>query len=88
MTMKKFALAFAAVASLGLAALTPSAASAGGFHHHGHHHGFHGHFHHGFHGGPRVFIGGPVYAGGYGCTVRRLVPTPHGLRWRWVNRCY
>ncbi|MGX9393180.1 sulfur globule protein precursor [Nitrobacteraceae bacterium UC4446_H13] len=74
--MKKFALAFAAVASLGLAALAPSTASAGGFHHHG------------FHGGPRVYIGGPVYAGGYGCTVRRLVPTPHGLRWRWVNRCY
>ncbi|MBN8984688.1 MAG: sulfur globule protein precursor [Rhizobiales bacterium] len=85
--MKKFALAFAAVAALGLATLAPSTASAGG--HHGfHHHGFRGHFHHGFHGGPRVFIGGPVYAGGYGCTVRRLVPTPYGLRWRWVNRCY
>lgn len=88
--MKTFALAFAAAAALGLAALAPSSASAGGFHRHGgfHHHGFHGHFHHGFHGGPRVYIGGPVYAGGYGCTVRRLVPTPHGLRWRWMNRCY
>ncbi|MGB3488829.1 MAG: sulfur globule protein precursor [Xanthobacteraceae bacterium] len=88
MTMKKFAPAFAAVAALAFAALAPSTASAGGHHHGFHHHGFHGHFHHGFHGGPRVFIGGPVYAGGYGCTVRRLVPTPHGLRWRWVNRCY
>lgn len=82
--MKKFALAFAAIASLGLAALAPSTASAGGYHHHG----FHRHFHHRFHGGPRFFIGGPVYAAGYGCTVRRLVPTPYGLRWRWVNRCY
>jgi hypothetical protein len=33
-----------------------------------------------------------VYYGGYGygyggCYVRRLVPTPWGLRWRLVNVC-
>lgn len=82
---KTFALALVAAASLGFATLTPGTASAGGFghHHFGHHHGFHGHF--GFHG-PRIYIAGPAYD--EGCTVRRLVPTPSGLRWRWVNRCY
>ncbi|MDU3040629.1 MAG: sulfur globule protein precursor, partial [Bradyrhizobium sp.] len=39
--------------------------------------------------GPRVFVGGPVYSYGYGgCYVRRVVPTPWGPRWRWINRCY
>lgn len=64
-------------------------------------HGFHGgrHFHGGGHGwhrghrrGPHFYFGGPAYYGAYGayagCTVRRLVPTPWGMRWRWVNRCY
>ena len=42
-------------------------------------------------GGPRFFVGGPAYYGGYGyggCYVRRLVPTPWGPRWRLINRCY
>ena len=72
----------AVAAALGAAALAPTSASAHGWHHGGwHHHGW---------GGPRVFIGGPAYfAGGYGgCYVRRLVPTPWGVRWRVVNRCY
>jgi len=83
--LRKFSLVAAAAAALGAAAMAPTSASAGGWHHHG---GWHRHHHH--HGwGPRVFIGGPAYYGGYGgCYVRRLVPTPWGPRWRLVNRCY
>jgi hypothetical protein len=79
--LRKLLLVAAAAASLGAAAMAPTSASAHGWrHHHHHHHGF----------GPRVIIGGPAYyAGGYGgCYVRRLVPTPFGLRWRLVNRCF
>ena len=78
---RKLSLVVAAAASLGAATLAPTSASAHGWRdHHHHHHGF----------GPRVIIGGPAYyAGGYGgCYVRRLVPTPFGLRWRLVNRCF
>ncbi len=77
---RKLALAFVAAASLGAAALTPSAASAHGWKHHhhfGHHHGYYGH---GFRVG---------YVGiGPGCYVTRRVMTPYGLRWRTVNVCY
>jgi hypothetical protein len=79
--LRKFSLVAVAAASLGVAALVPTSASAWG----GWHHGW------GW-GGPRVFIGGPAYYGygyGYGgCYVRRLVPTPWGPRWRLINRCY
>ena len=79
--LRKLSLVAAAAASLGAAALAPTAASAHGWHHGG----WHPHW-----GGPRVIIGGPAYYGGGfgGCYVRRLVPTPFGLRWRLVNRCY
>jgi len=84
--LRKLALTLVAAASLGAAALAPTSASAwygGG--------GWHGGWHHGWGwGGPRFFVGGPVYyGGGYGgCYVRRLVPTPWGPRWRLINRCY
>ena len=81
--LRKFSLVAIAAASLGVAALAPTSASAWGY-------GYHGGWHHGF-WGPRVFVGGPAYVGGYGyggCYVRRLVPTPWGPRWRLVNRCY
>jgi hypothetical protein len=79
--LRKLSLVAVAAASLGLAALAPTSASAFGGH------GWHGG---GWHGGPRFFVGGPGYYGyGYGgCYVRRLVPTPWGPRWRLVNRCY
>jgi hypothetical protein len=80
--LRKLALTLVAAASLAAAALAPTSASAfhGGWHGGGWHHGW---------GGPRFFVGGPVYYGGYGgCYVRRLVPTPWGPRWRLVNRCY
>jgi hypothetical protein len=81
--LRKLSLALVAAVSLGAAALAPTSASAWG--------GPHGGWHHGW-GGPRVFVGGPVfyaYNYGYGgCYVRRLVPTPRGPRWRLINRCY
>jgi hypothetical protein len=86
---RKLSLVAIAAASLGVAALAPTSASAwggGG--------GWHGGWHRGW-GGPRVYVGGPVYyrgpaySYGYGgCYVRQLVPTPWGPRWRLVNRCY
>ena len=81
--LRKLSLVAVAAASLGVAALAPTSASAWG--------GWHGGWHHGWGwGGPRVFVGGPaVYGYGYGgCYVRRLVPTPWGPRWRLINRCY
>jgi hypothetical protein len=77
---RKLALAVVAAASLGAAALTPSAASAHGWGWHGGHH-----HHHGFYG-PGFRVG---YVGvGPGCYVTRRVMTPYGLRWRTVNVCY
>jgi len=70
---RKTILAFAAVASLGAAALIPTAASA---HWHG---GWHGHF-----WGPRIYVG-PAYDP---CLRRQWVATPYGPRLRWVNICY
>lgn len=87
--LRKFALALVATASLGLAAMMPTAASAGGHHHHHHGHHHHGHHHHGHHHHHGWHHHGHrFYVGGGGCMVRRLVPTPWGPRWRWVNRCY
>ena len=91
--LRKLSLVAVAAASLGVAALAPTSASAWGGH------GWGGGWHHGWHGGwggPRFYVGGPGYYGygayagyGYGgCYVRRLVPTPWGPRWRLVNRCY
>jgi hypothetical protein len=85
--LRKLALTLVAAASLGAAALAPTSASAwygGGWHGGGWHGGWHG----GGWGGPRFFVGGPVYYGYGGCYVRRLVPTPWGPRWRLVSRCY
>jgi hypothetical protein len=86
--LRKLSLALVAAVSLGAAALAPTSASAwGGGSHSG---GWHGGWHRGW-GGPRFFVGGPVYGynNGYGgCYVQRLVPTPFGPRWRLINRCY
>jgi hypothetical protein len=82
--LRKFGLVVVAAASLGAAALAPTSASAwhgGGWHGGGWHRGW---------SGPRLFVGGPAYVGGYGtsgCYVRGLVPTPWGPRWRLINRC-
>ena len=93
--LRKLSLVAVAAASLGVAALAPTSASAWGGHGWGGG-GWHGGWRGGGWGGPRFFVGGPVYYGygayagdGYGgCYVRRLVPTPWGPRWRLINRCY
>ena len=87
---RKFALVAAAALALGVASLSPTAASAQGHHHGGGHHG--GHHGGGWHGGHRRHYGSygfyaPGYGGG-GCLVRRVVPTPYGPRLRTINRCY
>jgi hypothetical protein len=76
--LRKLSLVVVAAASLGVAALAPTSASAWGGR------GWHG----GGWGGPRFYVGGPAYYGYGGCYVRQLVPTPWGPRWRLVNRCY
>jgi hypothetical protein len=84
--LRKLGFAIVAAASLGVAALAPTSASAFAGHG-GWHSGWHGGgWHRGFGwGGPGLYVGGPYYGG---CWVRRLVPTPWGPRWRVVNRCY
>ncbi|MEW6452238.1 MAG: hypothetical protein AB1490_16390 [Pseudomonadota bacterium] len=83
--IRKFIFAVAATVALGAATLSVSSAPASawgfkGFHHH--------HFHGGFWRGGYRFVG-PVGLVGYNtCYAKRLVSTPWGLRWRWVNVCY
>ena len=76
--LRKLSLVAIAAAALGAAALAPTSASAWG-----------GGWHRGW-GGPRIVIGGGGFYGhGHGgCYVRRAVPTPWGVQWRLVNRCY
>jgi len=80
---RKLVLALGASAVIGAAALSPTAASAGGWHgHHGWHHGWHHRWHHGF----RVGFYTPGYYGD--CyIVRRVVWTPYGKRIRRVEVC-
>lgn len=79
---RKLAIALAGTAALGAAALAPTSASAGGGHH-----GHHG-WHHGWHGGFGVGFYAPAYYAGSDCyTVKRLVDTPVGPRWRRVTVC-
>ena len=78
--LRKTIIALAASATLGVAALAPSSASAWGGRG-----GWYGGWHGGWHGpGLRVYAG-PVYGG---CMVRNWVYTPYGPMPRWVNRCY
>lgn len=87
--LRKLSLVAVAAASLGVAALAPTSASAGDGHgwHGG---GWHGGSHRDWRwGGRRVVVAGAPYSYGYaGCYVRRLVPTPWGPRWRLINRCF
>jgi hypothetical protein len=74
--LRKTLLVAAAAASLGLVALAPTSASAGGWH--GHRHGFHGGWH-----------GFKVYSGyGYNsCYRKRVFYTDYGPVVKWVNVC-
>ena len=82
---RKLALAIAASAALGAAALSPTAALAHGWGHHWGHGWGHGHGY-GFGFSPVIVSGG--YADDSGCYVQRRVRTPYGIRWRTVNVCY
>jgi len=76
---RKLTLALFAAASLGAAALAPTAASASPYwlpHHH-HSHGL----------GLGFIVGGGYGYGGEGCYRTRLVPTKFGYRYRVVNVC-
>ena len=81
--LRKLSLVAVAAASLGVAALAPTSASAWG-----------GGWHGGWHGAAGVGAAALLRRRsrlryGYGgCYVRQLVPTPWGPRWRLVNRCY
>jgi hypothetical protein len=82
---RKLALGLVAAASLGAAAIAPTAASAwdGGPHHRGYdnyrpYHGF---------GMNRGWHRSHAYFGPRGCIQQRLVPTPYGPRYRTVNVC-
>jgi hypothetical protein len=76
---RKLVLALGASAVIGAAALSPTAASAHGWHHHGWHHGWH----HGF----RVGFFAPPYL--RDCHIeRRVVWTRWGKRIRRVEVCY
>ena len=75
---RKVTFALVAAASLGVAALSTTSASAMPLIWPHHHHHWH----------PGVGIGLGFLAGGYaGCYQQRLVPTPFGYRWRTVNVC-
>ena len=80
--LRKLTLAIAAAASLGVMALAPTSASAGGFIWPT----FHPHHHHPW--GPGFGIGIGYVGGGYdGCYQTRRVFTPYGVVFRTVNVC-
>jgi len=83
---RKLILALGATAALGAAALAPTSASA--FPHGGHGWG-HGHGHWGHHWrGPGFGFYAPTVVVGDTCyRIKRLVPTPRGMRWRRVTVC-
>jgi hypothetical protein len=75
---RKLILAVAATATLGAAALAPTAASAHP----------HAHWGHWGHWGRGFGIYAPTYVAAPDCyLVKRLVETPYGLRWRRVTVC-
>ena len=76
--LRKVTLGLIAAASIGAAALAPTAASAGGFHHH--------HWGHG-HGYGLGFGGLYINTGISDCYQQQWVQTPRGMRLRTVNVC-
>ena len=84
---RKLALGLVAAASLGAAAIAPTAASAwdGGSHHrdrgYDHYRPYHGF------GMNRGWHRSHAHFGPRGCIQQRLVPTPYGPRYRTVNVC-
>ncbi len=79
--IRKFAIAFAAVATVGVASLASTAPAAAGWKGHHHHH-WHGHKHWG-HGHGHVR---PIYYGG--CWRKVWVHSPYGGFFKRINVCY
>ena len=78
--IRKLIIALGATAVGAAAALSPTTASASGWHGHHGHHGWHRGFGFGFYA--------PTYVGGPDCyVVRRLIDAPYGKRWRRVTVC-
>lgn len=74
---RKLTIALGAATVVATAALSPTSASA---------HGWHGH--HGWHGGYGFGIYAPTYVAGPDCyVVQRVVYTPYGKRFRNVTVC-
>jgi hypothetical protein len=79
---RKAILAVSTLTILGIAALAPTAASAGGWKGgwKNHHHSYHGWGHH---------YGYAGYGGhGYGCWVKKWIDTPYGPRLKRIYVCY
>ena len=66
---RKFVLASAALATLGVASLASVAPASAGWHGHHHHHHF----------GPRFIARPVIIAGDYGCWRKRFIETPYGV---------
>ena len=84
--IRKLALGLVAAATVGVAALAPTAASAfsvkvgvGPV--------WYPHHHHHMYVAPPMFVAAPLLAPTPTCLERRLVQTRKGLRWRTVNVC-
>jgi hypothetical protein len=78
--IRKLVIALGATAVLGVAALAPTAASAGGWHKH------YWHGHHGWHRGIGFY--GPTFIAAPDCyVVKRVIRTPYGPRLRRVTVC-
>jgi hypothetical protein len=83
--IRKLALGLVAAATVGAAALAPTAASAfsvkvgvgTGWHPH----------HHRIYVAPPLLVGAPLLVPQPSCMEKRLVQTKKGLRWRVVNVC-
>ena len=83
--LRKFALGLVAAGALGIAAFSPTSASAwDNGPHFGHHENFGRHQDFGMH---RGWYGAQAYFRHQGCLQQRLVPTPWGPRMRTVNVC-
>jgi hypothetical protein len=87
--LRKLTLALVTAATLGAAALAPTAASAGGpWHPHYHHNWNPGYgYGNGYGFGTGFGYGTSFVASGYDCYRTRVVRTPYGYRYRTINVC-